>query len=220
MPGIFISHNHKDKFFVRRFGADLAAAGARPWIDEAEINIGDSLIEKISHAIDEMNYFAVVLSASSVASAWVQQELEQALTTQLSLRQIKVLPLLIEECKIPPFLRGKLYANFTNPGVYDESFARVLKALGLASSQGAAGSLYDPFSEEYGRHRFLYSRPVAWHCIYCGWRCNESFNDYICTSCNQVRPFAGGSATMILCKKCKQTSLALASFCEWCGSQF
>jgi hypothetical protein len=31
MLGVFISHNHEDKTFVRRFGADLAAAGVRPW---------------------------------------------------------------------------------------------------------------------------------------------------------------------------------------------
>ena len=71
MPSIFISHNHEDKQFVRRLGADLAAAGVKSWIDEAEINVGDSLIAKISSAIDEMDYFAVILSPRSGGSAWV-----------------------------------------------------------------------------------------------------------------------------------------------------
>jgi hypothetical protein len=62
-----------------------------------------------------------------------------------------------------------------------------------------------------------YPRPVNWYCIFCGWKCTETFNDYICKSCEKLRPFAGGSATMIQCKSCKQMNLALASFCEWCG---
>lgn len=62
LPSVFISHNHQDKTFVRRLGADLAANGVRPWIDEAEINVGDSLLSKIGSAIDDLHYFAVVLS--------------------------------------------------------------------------------------------------------------------------------------------------------------
>lgn len=108
MPEVFISHNHQDKTFVRRLGSDLAAEGARVWIDEAEIKVGDWLIGRISQAIDSMEYFAVVLSPRSVASSWVQQELEQALTAQLASRQIKALPLLLEACEIPLFLRGRL----------------------------------------------------------------------------------------------------------------
>lgn len=219
MLGVFISHNHLDKTFVRRLGADLAAHGVRPWIDEAEMNIGDSLISKIGAAIDEMDYFGIVLSPRSVGSAWVVQELEQALADQLASRRIKVLPILLEKCEIPGFLRGKVYADFTHFARYDESFARILKTVGIKSGKGEGGRLYDPFAKEYGRHGFLFSRPVTWHCVFCGWRCTESFNDYICKSCKRIRPFAGGSATMIQCDACKQMSLALASFCEWCGTR-
>lgn len=68
MPEVFISHNHQDKTFFRRLGSDLAAEGARAWIDEAEIKVGNSLIGRISQAIDRMEYFAVVLSPWSVSS--------------------------------------------------------------------------------------------------------------------------------------------------------
>jgi hypothetical protein len=216
MLGVFISHNHGDKTFVRRLGADLAGAGVRPWIDEAEINVGDSLIAKVASAIDEMDFFAIVLSPRSVGPGWVQQELEQALTTQLAERKVRVLPVLFERCEIPPFLRGKKYADFTSD--YDAALASLLKALGL-DDPGKRGMLYDPFAREYGRHEFLYSRPVTWFCIFCGWKCNERFNDYLCKKCHAVRPFAGGSTTVVTCGRCKQASLALARFCEWCGDR-
>jgi hypothetical protein len=60
--GVFLSHNWADKDFVRRLAGDLVAAGARVWIDEAEIKVGDSLIEKIRAGIDSMDYVAAILS--------------------------------------------------------------------------------------------------------------------------------------------------------------
>lgn len=61
-------------------------------------------------------------------------------------------------------------------------------------------------------------RPKHWHCIACGWRCDQSYNDYLCGQCGAIRPFLGGSATMMQCRHCRQWNLALARFCEWCGA--
>jgi len=44
-----------------RLASDLKASGAAAWIDEAEINVGDSLIDKISKTIDRVDYLAAVL---------------------------------------------------------------------------------------------------------------------------------------------------------------
>ena len=71
MSSIFLSHNHDDKAFARRLAKDLQQAGIRVWFDEAELKIGDSLIEKIRQGIDEMEYVGVVLSPNSVESPWV-----------------------------------------------------------------------------------------------------------------------------------------------------
>ena len=49
---IFLSHNSQDKPFVRELARDLEAHGIRVWLDEAEINVVDSLIEKFSEGID------------------------------------------------------------------------------------------------------------------------------------------------------------------------
>lgn len=61
-------------------------------------------------------------------------------------------------------------------------------------------------------------RPKHWHCIACGWRCDQGYNDYLCGQCGTIRPFLGGSATMMQCRHCQQWNLALARFCEWCGT--
>jgi TIR domain-containing protein len=214
---IFLSHTHTDKPFARRVAADLAALGATVWIDEAELNIGDSLLSKISSAIDSMQFLGVVLSPESVGSSWVQQELEQAMTSQLSRRHVKVLPLLYQKCELPGFLRGKLYADFTEAHAYEQTLMRVARTMGLDTSRGAGGRLFDPYAAEFGRESNIYSRPVRWYCTYCGTGPMPSYNDYICTGCQRNRPYMGGSCTLWGCPKCRQMNLLSATYCEWCG---
>jgi hypothetical protein len=217
---IFISHTQSDKPFVRRVGADLAALGARVWIDEAELNIGDSLMGRIAAAIDEMEFLGVVLSPEAVVSKWVEQELEQAMSFQLSERKVKTLPLLYRKCEIPGFLRGKLYADFTETGSYEASLLRVARSMGLDISGGAGGTLFDPYAQKFGRQSGMYSRPVRWYCIFCGTGPMPDYNDYQCVKCARFRTYVGGSCTVGSCPQCRQMNLAVASYCEWCGVSF
>jgi hypothetical protein len=83
------------------------------WLHEAELNVGDSLIQKLSQVIKEIDLVLAVLSRSSVTSSWVREELHWAMTHQVKRRRVKVLPLLKEACKLPDFLEGRLYADFT-----------------------------------------------------------------------------------------------------------
>ncbi len=48
MRTVFISHSQRDKPFVRKLASVLAANGVRAWVDETEIMVGESLLEKIS----------------------------------------------------------------------------------------------------------------------------------------------------------------------------
>jgi hypothetical protein len=216
-PSIFLSHNYRDKPFVRTLAQDLTAMGIRVWVDEAELRVGDSLITSISSAIDEMRYLGVVLSPHSVDSRWVREELNQALTNQLAQRATSVLPILLADCQIPGFLRDRLYADFRNPGEYADALQRLLRSIGV-DNPGHGASVIDPFAARFGRIRNFYVRPKAWHCIACGWRSSEDRNDYMCMECGAVRPFAGGSATLVICPACGEGSLGVARYCEWCGT--
>lgn len=135
MPSLFLSHSSRDKFFVQELAQRLQQYGVKVWIDEAEINVGDSLTEKIGRAIDETDYVGVVLSHNSVNSEWVLRELQIALQKELKKRKVVILPILIESVEIPPFLRDKLYADFTSPKKTAQSFAKLLKALGISAAE-------------------------------------------------------------------------------------
>lgn len=109
----------------------MTIAGVRVWIDEAELGIGDSLIEKISEGVSSVDFLAVVLSPDAVASRWVQKEVEIAMNREISGRSLTVLPLLYKNCKLPLFLEGKVYADFTEPTNYNYTLRLLLQRLGL-----------------------------------------------------------------------------------------
>jgi hypothetical protein len=128
--GIFLSHTATDKRFVRRLRDDLLEHGVpRVWVDEAEIEIGDSLMAKIEEGMKETRYIGVVLSSRSIKAPWVKKELEMAMNHEIARGEVVVLPLLYEKCDLPGFLRGKLYADFTDSEAYEEVLRKLLRRL-------------------------------------------------------------------------------------------
>ena len=114
-PSVFLSHSHNDKPFVRSLAQKLEPFNVRVWVDEAEINVGDSLVQKLSSVIKQIDIVLAVISKTSITSAWVQEELQWAMTHQIERRRVKVLPVMKESCDLPAFLEGRLYADFTTP---------------------------------------------------------------------------------------------------------
>jgi hypothetical protein len=142
---IFLSHTHVDNSFVKRLADDLREAGATVWVDEAEMQVGDSLIEKIRSGIDAMDYLAVVLSPDSVASSWVRREVDIAMNQEIEGKKIKVLPVLYRRCDLPGFLKGKMYADFTDPENYGQALALLLRRLKLSLPAQESTTRYDPY---------------------------------------------------------------------------
>ena len=129
MSSVFLCHNSKDKPFVRELAGQLTSDNVQVWLDEAELNIGDSLIEKISGGINDMDYVAVIISRNSVESNWVQKEISLAMSKEIAGRRVTVLPILIDKCNIPAALTDKLYADFTSQKNYDDEYSKLLSAM-------------------------------------------------------------------------------------------
>jgi len=114
MSSIFLSHSHGDKSFVNTLAKDLRISGYYVWTDDAEIKIGDSLIQKIREGIDKVEYVGAVLSYNSINSEWVIKELDIAMNQEIEGKKVKVLPLLLDDVELPGFLKGKKYVT-THP---------------------------------------------------------------------------------------------------------
>jgi hypothetical protein len=132
MP-IFISYSHEDTKFVDQLAAHLVAENIHVWIDRWELHVGDSLRQKIESAIGDASAVVFVLSAKSVQSDWCQRELSAGLVRELEEKRVVVLPVLLENCTIPLFLRDKLYADFRTD--FDKGLQQVLESLARVASE-------------------------------------------------------------------------------------
>lgn len=131
MP-VFISYSHADKAFANKLAVNLVDARVSVWLDRWELKVGDSLIEKIQDGLQDASALLVLLSKNSVESAWCKTELSAGLLRELEERKIVVLPILLEDCRIPLLLRGKVYADFrTN---FDEGWHSVIEGISGVTS--------------------------------------------------------------------------------------
>jgi TIR domain len=128
-PSVFLSHSHTDKPFVRALATKLERYGIRVWLDEAELHVGDSLIAKLSQVIKEIDIVVAVMSRASVASAWVLEELQWAMTHQIEGKTTKVLTVVKEPCDRPPFLDGRLFADFSTPYRREQGLAPLVSSI-------------------------------------------------------------------------------------------
>lgn len=131
MINVFISHSHKDKMVARILARKLNQYGIYTWIDEAEIKIGDSLIEKIRDGLDKVDYIIALISADSVESEWVKKELDIAMNREIESKRVVVIPILTGKCEIPGFLKGKLYADMTSNKKINKNFPLLLSCFNV-----------------------------------------------------------------------------------------
>lgn len=126
MP-VFISYSHANAEFAEKLAFQLVRARAQVWIDRWELNVGDSLLRRIEEAVTGASALIVVLSKASVASEWCRKELTAGLMRELEEKRVVVMPVLIETCDIPLFLRDKKYADFRSD--FDTGLSDLLKGI-------------------------------------------------------------------------------------------
>jgi hypothetical protein len=131
MP-VFISYCRADSAFATRLAEQLVKHKAHVWIDQWELHVGDSLINRIQEAIQGASGLLVILSKTSVESEWCKKELSTGLIRELEEKRVVVLPVLMEDCNIPLFLRDKLYADFRKN--FDDGLKAVLESIARATS--------------------------------------------------------------------------------------
>ncbi|MCL4201727.1 MAG: TIR domain-containing protein [Pirellulaceae bacterium] len=131
MSRVFISHSALDKTFARLLASDLKSNGHEPWLDEWEIRVGECILTKIDRGIEDSEFVIVVLSKHSVESGWVEKEWKTKYWSEIRSGKTLVLPVLIEDCKLPTILSTKKYADFRQG--YPVAFADLVAAMDAAS---------------------------------------------------------------------------------------
>ncbi len=127
---IFMSYAQADRDIGTYVSDALRNAGLRVGFDSWELAPGDSITEPIEKSVASSDLLLVLLSPRSVASRWVQSELNAGLGRELKDRDVCVIPTLIEDCKVPPSLADRAYVDLRHdlPG----GVRRLVNQLGTA----------------------------------------------------------------------------------------
>jgi hypothetical protein len=110
-PKIFLSYASEDKASARIIANALKQRGVSTWFDESEIMWGADLARNVESAAKSSDYILLLLSPAAVKSPWVKEEISFALSRELKERAIRLVPVLVADCEIPPVLRDRQYLD-------------------------------------------------------------------------------------------------------------
>jgi hypothetical protein len=139
MVRVFLSHAADADGAVReRLAADLRAAGVDLWMAPGSIAPGESFPAAIDRGLASSDYFIALLSPASLASRWVQAEVNAAIARALD-EKLTVVPVIVSRVAVPPLLSTFQQIDLTN---YEEGLARLAAAIGVSirSVAGIAGT--------------------------------------------------------------------------------
>lgn len=126
-PSLFLCHASEDKPFVDKLAAELDKLAMFAWYDKREILVGDSIPEKINSGLGSSDFLIAVLSPRSISKPWVVREMSSSLMRQLSRDGIRILPLLLEPCDVPPLFTDFKYADFSSS--FEQGMADLVAAI-------------------------------------------------------------------------------------------
>src|SRR5688572_9582899 len=113
-PKAFVSHAHEDKGVAEELARALRARGVVAWLDKWEIQLGDSLIQKIFETgLKDCDVFLVLLSPASARSRWVQEELDVAMIRRIE-GATRVVPVVVAPTELPIALRPLLWVDLAD----------------------------------------------------------------------------------------------------------
>jgi hypothetical protein len=93
----FISYSSQDEALAKRLHVDLQDKGVRCWFAPEDIKIGDEFRSRIDESIQVYDRLLLILSEDSVASPWVQKEVEMAFEKEGKENRIVLFPIRIDE---------------------------------------------------------------------------------------------------------------------------
>lgn len=128
---MFICHSSLDHEFINKLIIKFKKDNISIWIDDYELQIGDSITEKINEGLNECNFFIIIFSENSIKSDWVKKEINATLMRQLLKKDIKIIPILlnIEPNLLPPLMMDIYGAKFKNNIIDEHEYKKIIEVL-------------------------------------------------------------------------------------------
>lgn len=138
---VFLSHNRRDKPWVRGLYEFLTANGLRVFFDEESVLPGQSIVTAIEAALDCSRHVVLVLSPASLSSRWVALESQLAIYDDPDGRGNRLIPVIVEKVNwsaVRPVVRTLNCLDLTEPSSRSDRLSKLLAALGVRPTDRGA----------------------------------------------------------------------------------
>ena len=135
----FISYSSKDQPFAERLYADLQGKGVRCWYAPEDLKIGEKIRVGIDESIWIHDKLLLVLSKYSVASDWVEKEVETAMEKERQQKRVVLFPIRLDDAVMKietgwpaDIRRSRNIGDFKKwkiPNAYQKTLDRLLRDL-------------------------------------------------------------------------------------------
>jgi hypothetical protein len=128
---VFVSYSHVDQAWVHgELLPRLERAKLKVAIDFRVFRPGAPIVEEMERAVRTSQKTVLVLTPAYLTSAWAEFEALMLATLDPANRELRLIPLLKEECLLPLRIRYLTYVNFVNPTDPTWAWTQLLAALG------------------------------------------------------------------------------------------
>jgi uncharacterized protein YjbI with pentapeptide repeats len=135
----FISYSSKDQDFADRIYVDLQNKGVRCWFAPEDLKIGDKIRDRIDESIRLRDKLLLILTEHSIASEWVEHEVESALEEERHKGRTILFPIRLDDAVMESskawaalIRRTRHIGDFTewkDSDSYSKAFERLLRDL-------------------------------------------------------------------------------------------
>jgi len=139
---VFISYDYSDQWFIDLLTPILRDHRYDPLVINLLSQFGDKIYDRISVALRNCDHAVVVLSKSYTQSLWFEEELVALFMMEKAGRPNFILPILLDDCKVPGIIRSRAYADFRDlkakeepRRLTDEEFSRLTSIITVAPQQ-------------------------------------------------------------------------------------
>jgi hypothetical protein len=127
MAHVFISHRRADAPEAEKLARAIRDAGHTVWLDDWNINIGDSIVGRMQEGLDASAYLVLCYSSIGVTAPWISREWMSTLARQLNGSNVKLLPVLLTGGGPPAILSDIQYADMVAD--WDTGVENLLRAI-------------------------------------------------------------------------------------------
>jgi hypothetical protein len=103
---VFISYSTDAKPWAEKLSQSLENMGVSTWTDFKSIRPGQRFVDEIQRALDDAQYFLIVVGPKNQVGEWQDREWQGALQHTWTHPDKRIIPVLIDDATLPSFLRN------------------------------------------------------------------------------------------------------------------